>query len=201
MRITKIEGTVEELTKFYSAFQVDNKKRSTEIKKDTAKELAEFDGAFQADNKKPSIEIKNFQRDNKFPKFKSQEEITAFVDETISNLKRKEFNYCDICNFLSSLKSASRIIRQTFKPPKTSFKFLLKTGVIVGTIKAGDFMENEIKATDKAQPLVTIEYEVHMNRQFNDSYDFTKLENFIKRMCEVHKGRHELRIKITGVGF
>ena len=111
MRITKIEGTVEELTKFYSAFQVDNKKRSTEIKKDVAKELAEFDGAFQADNKKPSIEIKNFQRENKFPKFKSQEEITAFVDETFSNLKRKEFNYCDICNFLSSLKSASRIIR------------------------------------------------------------------------------------------
>ena len=79
MRITKIEGTV--------------------------KELAEFYGAFQTDNKKPSIE--NFPRENKiFPKFKSQEEIMALVDETVAKLKKKEFTAYDICNFFSALKNS-----------------------------------------------------------------------------------------------
>lgn len=78
MRITKIEGTVKELTEFY--------------------------GAFQTDNKKPSIE--NFPRENKiFPKFKSQEEIVALVDETVAKLKKKEFTHYDVSNFLCALKA------------------------------------------------------------------------------------------------
>lgn len=47
----------------------------------------------------------------------------------------------------------------------------------------------------------TIEYEVHMSRDVNDSYDFKKLDEFIKKRCQLHGGKHELRIKVTGIGF
>lgn len=47
----------------------------------------------------------------------------------------------------------------------------------------------------------TIEFEVHMSRGVDDSYDFEKLENFIKKQCQLHDGKHDLRIKITGIGF
>ena len=51
------------------------------------------------------------------------------------------------------------------------------------------------KSSNEEQTKTLIEYEVHMSRDINDSYDFEKLEDFIKTKYDLYKDKYELHIK------
>ena len=48
---------------------------------------------------------------------------------------------------------------------------------------------------ENAKATTIVEYELYPERKIRKE-DFEELENQIKKICEIHDGKHELRIKV-----
>ena len=46
-----------------------------------------------------------------------------------------------------------------------------------------------------------LEYEITMSPDVNGIYDYESLNEAVKKICEEHADKKELKIKIVGLGF